>query len=273
MKSSINTTDYLVKQEWFKSKDGTRVPMFIVHRKNVRLNGKNPTILYGYGGFESSATPYFLRPWIPWLSRGGIYVIANIRGGGEFGKTWHTDGIKENKQKSFDDFIAAAQHLINKKYTNHQHLGISGASNGGLLVSAVAVQKPELFRAVVSQVPLTDMVRFPDFLIASRWASEYGDPKNPLDLKYILKYSPYHNVKKTKRYPAFLFTTGEDDTRVHPMHAYKMAAILQSLDNKGLILVYTEPSTGHQGSLTMSSFYKDVARIIAFFAEQLGLKK
>jgi prolyl oligopeptidase len=272
-RSTINESDYLIKQEWFKSKDGTQVPMFIVHHKGLRLNGKNPTILYGYGGFEMSNLPFFLRHLTPWLSRGGVYAIANIRGGGEFGKTWHTGGIKKYKQKSYDDFIAAAQYLITKKYTNNKKIGILGASNGGLLVSAVAVQTPELFKAVVSQVPLTDMVRFPKFLIASRWKSEYGDPDNPEDLKYILKYSPYHNVKNSKNYPAFLFITAENDTRVHPMHAYKMAALLQSKENKEPVLVYTENSTGHQGSLTMSRFYKDQAKILTFFVEQLGLNK
>jgi len=178
----LNEKEYVVKQEWFKSKDGTKVPMFIVHRKDLKLNGKNPTILYGYGGFESSVTPGFLRAYVPWLKKGGIYASANIRGGGEFGKNWHAGGIKKNKQKSYDDFIASAKHLVSRKYTDNQHLGILGGSNGGLLVSAVAIQQPELFKAVVSQVPLTDMVRFPNLLIAGRWMAEYGDPTKPADL-------------------------------------------------------------------------------------------
>jgi prolyl oligopeptidase len=272
LKSTLNETDYEVKQEWFHSKDGTKVPMYIIHHRNIKLDGKNPTILSGYGGFESSNLPYFLRNLVPWLMRGGIFAIANIRGGGEFGKTWHTSAIRKNKQKSYDDFIAAAEHLIAKNYTNNQHLGIQGGSNGGLLVSTVAVQKPNLFKAVVSQVPLTDMVRFPKFLIASRWISEYGDPNDPKELKYILRYSPYHNVDKRKNYPAFLFTTAVNDTRVHPMHAYKMGALLQSLNGKEPVLIYTQNSAGHTGAQTMSRLYKNQARVLAFFAEQLDLK-
>lgn len=271
LKSTLNETDYEVKQEWFHSKDRTKVPMYIIHHRNVKLDGKNPTILSGYGGFESSNLPYFLRNLVPWLMKGGIFAIANIRGGGEFGKTWHTSAIRKNKQKSYDDFIAAAEHLITKQYTINQRLGIWGGSNGGLLVSAVAVQRPDLFKAVVPQVPLTDMVRFPKFLIASRWISEYGDPNDPKELKYILKYSPYHNVDKDKNYPAFLFTTAVNDTRVHPMHAYKMGALLQSLNSNEPILIYTQNSSGHTGSLTMSRFYKNQARVLAFFAEQLSL--
>lgn len=272
MKSALDETNYVTKQEWFRSKDGTKIPLFIVHHKELKLSGKNPTILYGYGGFEVSLTPGFLRSFVPWLENGGVYVSANIRGGGEFGKDWHLGAIKENKQKSYDDFIAAAEHLISKKYTSSQYLGILGASNGGLLVSAVAVQRPELFKAVVSQVPLTDMVRFPELLIASRWTPEYGDPGQAEDLENILKFSPYHNVKDNKEYPAFLFTTAENDSRVDPMHARKMTALLQNTNTKNPVLLYTESSTGHTGSLTMSRFYKNHARVLAFFADTLKLR-
>ncbi|MEX1995349.1 MAG: prolyl oligopeptidase family serine peptidase [Candidatus Saccharimonadales bacterium] len=272
MGSLLNESNYLVKQKWFKSKDGTKVPMFIVHHKSLKLNSKNPTILYGYGGFESSVTPHFLRAFVPWLEKGGIYASANIRGGGELGKTWHTGGIKKNKQKSYDDFTAAAEHLISKKYTSNKHLGILGASNGGLLVSVVGVQRPELFKAIVSRVPLADMVRFPNLLIASRWIAEYGDPTKPEDLSNILKFSPYHNVKKDVEYPAFLFTTADNDTRVDPMHARKMTALLQGVNSNNPILLYTESSAGHMGSITMSRFYRDQARVLAFFIKQLGLE-
>lgn len=272
MGSVLNEADYMIKQEWFKSKDGTKVPMFVVHHKRLKYNGKNPTILYGYGGFELSVTPGFLRAFVPWLQKGGIYVSANIRGGGEFGKNWHLRGIRENKQKSYDDFIAAAENLIAKKYTDSKHLGILGASNGGLLVSAVAIQRPKLFNAVVAQVPLTDMVRFPKLLIASRWIAEYGDPSQAESLKHILKFSPYHNVKNNMEYPAFLFTTAVNDTRVDPMHARKMTALLQNTNTKNPVLLYTENSTGHVGSLTMSQFYQDHARVLAFFVDILKLR-
>jgi prolyl oligopeptidase len=271
--SLIKTDDFIVKQEWFISKDGTKIPMFIVHHKKVKLTGGNPTILYGYGGYDHSLTPHFVRSYLPWLERGGIYVEANIRGGGEFGKNWHTSAMLQNKQRSYDDFIAAAEHLISRKYTDTKHLGISGGSNGGLLVSAVAMQRPELFRAVKAAVPLTDMVRFPLTHIASRWTSEYGDPSKAKDLAYILKYSPYHNVKSGTKYPAFLFTTGVNDTRVDPLHARKMAALLQastSFDDP--VLIYTDKGTGHTGSLTMNSFYENSGRSLAFFAQELDLK-
>lgn len=176
--NAINPDDYVIQQEWYVSKDSTRIPMFIFHKKGLKLEGKNPTLLYGYGGFGNSEMPAFMRNWVPWLLRGGIFAIANIRGGGEFGETWHKQGIKEHKQNSFDDFIAAAEYLIAKKYTNNEHLGITGGSNGGLLVSAVAVQRPDLFKAVCSRVPLTDMVRFPKFGMAIRWVHEYGNPEN-----------------------------------------------------------------------------------------------
>jgi len=271
MESMLNESDYLVKQEWFKSKDGTKVPMFIVHRKDLKLNGKNPTILYGYGGFETSITPGFLRSFGPWLKRGGVYASANIRGGGEFGKAWHIDAVRKNKQKSYDDFIAAAEHLTTNKYTSNQHLGILGGSNGGLLVCVAAVQRPDLFKAVVSEVPLTDMVRFPKFLIAGRWVSEYGDPSKPEDLKYILKFSPYHNAKAGTEYPSFLFLTADNDTRVDPMHSRKMTALFQSINTKNAVLLYTDNSSGHRGSLTMSRYYRDEGKILAFFMEQLGI--
>jgi prolyl oligopeptidase len=271
MTAVMDPTAYEVKQEWFESADGTRVPMFIVHKRGLEPDGSNPAILYGYGGFESSTTPWYLRSYEPWLRRGGIMAIANIRGGGEFGKKWHLDGIKDKKQNSYDDFIGAAQHLVSAGYSSPERLGILGGSNGGLLVSAVAMQKPELFGAVVSQVPLTDMVRFPDFLIAGRWTSEYGDPKVKNDFERILKFSPYHNVRQGQSYPAFLFTTADQDTRVHPLHARKMAAQLQSLAGGRPVLLYTERETGHVGSLTMSRFYDDMARVLTFFAQELSL--
>lgn len=269
MDSIIDDKDYIVKQEWYKSKDGTSIPMFIVHHKDVKLNSKNPTILYGYGGFEISLTPTFLAGIVPILKRGWVYALANIRGGGEFGDKWHQDGIKEKKQNSYDDFIAAAEYLINNKYTDNHHLGIMGGSNGGLLVNVVAIQRPELFKAVVSLVPLADMVRFPNFLIASRWVQEFGDPSNSKDLINLLRFSPYHNVKDGVEYPAFFFATASKDTRVDPMHAYKMTALLQSKNKKNPVLLYNDSKSGHMGSASYSHFYKEQARLLAFFIEQL----
>ncbi|MEI6057901.1 MAG: prolyl oligopeptidase family serine peptidase, partial [bacterium] len=183
IESPIRPSDYNIRQEWYVSKDGTKVPMFIFYKKGLQLNGSNPTLLYGYGGFNNNLSPAFMRNWVPWTERGGVFAVANIRGGGEFGDTWHKGGIKMNKQNTFDDFIAAAEYLISQKYTDTSHLGIIGGSNGGLLVAAVGVQRPDLFTAICSRVPLTDMVRFPKFGIAVRWMHEYGNPEVPEDLK------------------------------------------------------------------------------------------
>ncbi|MDO8183882.1 MAG: prolyl oligopeptidase family serine peptidase [bacterium] len=267
----INPDNYIIKQEWFKSKDGVKVPMFIFHKKSVELNNYNPTILYGYGGFGNNETPSFMRNWMPWLERGGVFALANIRGGGEFGEQWHKNGIKDKKQNSFDDFIAAAEHLIRQKYTSPEYLGIIGGSNGGLLVSAVAVQRPDLFKAVCSRVPLTDMVRFPLFGIASRWVHEYGDPNVKVDLENILTWSPYHNVKEGVEYPAFLFTTADKDTRVDPLHARKMAALLQSKNKINPVLILTEFDAGHGPGKPISKIVESQSIILSFFSEQLGL--
>ena len=251
--SPINKDDYVVRQEWFISRDKTKIPLFIFHKKGLVQNGANPAILYGYGGFGHNQSPGFMRSWIPWIERGGVFVIANIRGGGEFGKKWHTGGIKE-------------------KYTTSNKLGILGGSNGGLLVSAVSLQRPDLFHAVVSRVPLTDMVRFSKFGMALRWVHEYGDPAKEDELKNILKWSPYHNVKGGVEYPATLFTTAEKDTRVDPLHSRKMAAILQSVNKKNRILLFTEIQAGHGSGKPISKIVEDQAIIISFFSQELGLE-
>jgi prolyl oligopeptidase len=268
----INPEDYEVKQEWFVSKDGTKVPMFIFYKKGIEMDGNNPTVLYGYGGFGNNQTPSFSRGWVPWSERGGIFAIANIRGGGEFGDKWHKDGIKNKKQNSFDDFIAAAEYLISKKYTNAEHLGILGGSNGGLLVSAVAIQRPELFKAVCSQVPLTDMVRFPKFGMAVRWVHEYGNPDIKEDLEKILLWSPYHNVKEQIKYPSFFFTTAIKDTRVDPLHSRKMSAILQNSNKKNKVLIFTEMDAGHGSGKPIIKIVETQALILSFFTQELGLE-
>lgn len=268
----IKPDDYIVKQEWFKSKDGTKIPMFIFHKKDIKIDCSNPTILYGYGGFGSISSPAFMRNHVPWLERGGVFALANIRGNGEFGEDWHKQGIKENKQNSFDDFISAGEYLIENKYTNQNKLGILGGSNGGLLTSAVAVQRPDLFKAVCSRVPLTDMVRFPLFGIASRWVHEYGNPSIKEELKNILKWSPYHNVKVGVEYPSILFTTGQKDTRVDPLHARKMSAMFQSVNKINPIYIYTETEAGHGQGKPIKKIVESTALILSFFAGKLGLK-
>jgi prolyl oligopeptidase len=268
--SPIDPGQYETKQEWFVSKDGTKVPMFIFHKKGIAL-GTAPTILYGYGGFGSNEVPSFMRNWIPWVVHGGIFAIANIRGGAEFGEKWHINGIKEKKQNSFDDFIAAAEYLIAQKYTDPKHLGILGGSNGGLLVSAVSVQRPNLFGAVCAKVPLTDMVRFPKFGMAVRWVHEYGDPADHADLARILEWSPYHNVKSGVEYPPMLFTVGDRDTRVDPLHARKMAAMLQSVNKKNPIFIYTETDAGHGAGKPVSKIVDMQSLMLAFFGDELGM--
>lgn len=271
--NSIDSNEYIVKQEWYSSKDGTKIPLFIFHKKDLSSNEPHPAVLYGYGGFGVTETPSYSKNFIPWIKRGGIFVVANIRGGAEFGEEWHLQGVKEKKQNSFDDFIAAAEYLIKEGYTDSKHLGILGGSNGGLLVNAVEVQRPDLFRAVCSRVPLADMVRFPLFGMASRWVHEYGDPNSQEDLGKILIWSPYHNVKEGIEYPATLFTTGNKDARVNPLHARKMAAMLQSVNKNNDVLIFTEMEAGHGVGKPVRKMVESGALILAFFAKELGLVK
>ena len=265
----IDPENYLIKQEWCLSKDGTKIPIFIFHKKEISLSGTNPTILYGYGGFASNETPSFMKNWIPWLERGGIFAIANIRGGGEFGEKWHKEGIKENKQNTFDDFISSAEFLVSQKYTKPSKLGILGGSNGGLLVLVVANQRPDLFKAVCSKVPLTDMARFPKFGIATRWTHEYGNPEIKNELESILKWSPYHNTKNNVDYPSVFLTTANKDTRVDPMHARKMSAILQSSRKKNKTLIFTEMNAGHGAGKPVSKMVELQSLIATFFFQEL----
>jgi prolyl oligopeptidase len=243
----FDTKGLRVSQHEAVSKDGTRVPYFQVSRADLKLDGTNPTLLYGYGGFQISSTPgYSAGVGIGWLEHGGVYVLANIRGGGEFGPAWHVAALKENRQRSFDDFIAIAEDLIQRKVTTPKHLGIMGGSNGGLLVGAVLTQRPELFGAVVCQVPLLDMRRYHKLLAGASWMAEYGDPDVPEQWSYISKYSPYQNVRAGVRYPRVLFLTSTRDDRVHPGHARKMAAKMQALGQD--ILYYENIEGGHGGS-------------------------
>ena len=240
-------TGMRAEQRFATSKDGTQVPYFVVYPKGVKTDGTNPTVLYGYGGFQISMTPFYSGGWgTTWLQRGGVFVVANIRGGGEFGPTWHQSAIKQNKQKSYDDFAAVAEDLIKAGITKSQHLGIMGGSNGGLLVGAVMVQRPELFGAVVCSVPLLDMQRYHKLLAGNSWMAEYGNPDKADEWAYISQYSPYHNVKKGVKYPKVLFATSTRDDRVHPGHARKMAA--RMLEQGHDVLYFENIEGGHGGA-------------------------
>jgi prolyl oligopeptidase len=275
---SIDPSAYEVAQEWFNSKDGTRVPMFIVHKKGVMKNGKNPTLLTGYGGFNVSLTPTFSRTAYLWMEHGGVFAVANLRGGAEFGEDWHRAGMLEKKQNVFDDMIAAAEHLISEKYTDKNHLAIQGGSNGGLLMGAMITQRPDLFRAVVCQVPLLDMLRYQNFQIAKLWIPEYGSAENAEQFKWLHAYSPYHHVKAGREYPAILFMTGDFDTRVDPMHAKKMAAEMQAEAKNGSsktrpILLRIESKAGHGAGKPVTKQIEEFTDVYSFLFWQLGVKE
>jgi len=272
---SIDPSAYEVAQEWFKSKDGTRVPMFIVHKKGLAKNGKNPTLLTAYGGFNVSLTPTFSRTAYLWMEHGGVYAVANLRGGAEFGEDWHRAGMLDNKQNVFDDMIAAAEHLIAEKYTDKHHLAIQGGSNGGLLMGAMITQRPDLFRAVVCQVPLLDMLHYQDFQIAKLWIPEYGSAENPEQFKWLYAYSPYHHVKGGVEYPAALFMTADTDTRVDPMHAKKMAAEMQYLAKNGdsrtrPILLRIESKAGHGAGKPVTKQIEEFTDVYSFLFWQVA---
>ena len=264
-----------VEQVFYRSKDDTEVPMFVVHRKGLERDGRNPTILSGYGGFSISMTPSFSARNLSWLEAGGVYAVANLRGGGELGDEWHRAGMLANKQNVFDDFIAAAEWLIDSGYTNPEQLGILGGSNGGLLTGAALVQRPDLFSAVLSAVPLLDMLRYQHFLMARYWVPEYGTAENAEHLPFLLEYSPYQNVEKGAKYPAVLLTAGENDSRVHPLHARKMAARLQAATgndvDKEPILLWVEGDVGHGSGKPLALRQRDAADVLGFMAWQLGL--
>lgn len=269
------TEDIAVEQVFYRSKDGTRIPMFILRQKGPSLAGPRPTVLTGYGGFNLARTPTFFDSVIPWLLAGGIYAVANLRGGSEYGEEWHKAGMRENKQNVFDDFIAAGHYLVDNGYTQRSQLGIWGRSNGGLLVGAALTQKPDLFAAVACGVPLLDMVRYHKFLIAYLWCSEYGNPDNPDEFPYLYAYSPYHKVQEGIEYPAVYFYTALSDSRVDPLHARKMAARLQEVqaatgcDNP--ILLRVESEAGHGVGKPVHKVIEEQAEMWAFLAWRLGL--
>jgi prolyl oligopeptidase len=263
---------FQTEQVWYTSKDGTKVPMFLVSKKGMVRDGSNPVLLTGYGGFNISRTPSFSASTAVWLELGGVYALPNLRGGGEFGEAWHEAGMREKKQNVFDDFHAAAEWLIENKVTTPEKLSISGGSNGGLLVGAAFTQRPELFRAVVCSVPLLDMVRFDRFLVAKFWVPEYGSAETPGDFEFIRKYSPYHNVKPGTKYPAIMFVTGDADTRVDPLHARKMAALMQAATgSKHPVLLHYDLKAGHSQGLPVNKQIEDAADVLIFLCWQLGV--
>jgi len=270
----VDPSRFTVEQVFYPSKDGVEVSMFLIHRKGLEKNGENPTLLFGYGGFNVSITPRFNPRLFPWIEAGGVYAVANLRGGGEYGESWHRSGMLEKKQTVFDDFIAAAEWLIAEGYTKSERLGVRGGSNGGLLTGALLVQRPKLVSAVLSAVPLLDMLRYQDFLMARYWIPEYGSAENPEQFPYLLEYSPYHNVEKGVEYPATLLTAGENDARVHPLHARKMAARLQAATAsdpaREPILLWVERDVGHGQGKPLELQLQEAADELLFFAWQLG---
>ncbi|HYV86062.1 MAG TPA: prolyl oligopeptidase family serine peptidase [Patescibacteria group bacterium] len=274
VKADLDLSGLEVKQVWYRSKDGTKVSMFVVARKGLVLDGTNPTLLSGYGGFNISETPEFRRPLLLWLERGGVYALPNLRGGGEYGEAWHHAGMLEKKQNVFDDFAAAASWLIEQKYTSPAKLAIQGGSNGGLLVGAALTQHPELYKAVVCAVPLLDMIRYHGFQIAKLWIPEYGSSDSPEQFRWLYAYSPYQHVTRGTAYPAVLLTTAESDSRVDPMHARKMAALLQaSTSSDSPILLRTETRAGHGVGKPLSKQIDEAVDTYGFLAWQVGLEK
>ena len=274
---SIDSAAYDVQQVWYTSKDGTKVPMFVVGKKGIEKNGKNPTLLTGYGGFNVSLTPTFNRSMYLWMEHGGVYAVANLRGGSEFGEDWHRAGMLENKQNVFDDFIAAGEYLVAQNYTDRGHLAIYGGSNGGLLMGAMITQRPDLFRAVVCAVPLLDMLRYQNFQIAKLWIPEYGSAEDAKQFEWLYAYSPYQHVKPGQEYPAILFMTGDTDTRVDPMHAKKMAALMQAEAKNGAstdkpILLRIETKAGHGQGKPVTKQIEESTDMYSFLFWQLGVE-
>ena len=265
----VKPEDFTIEQVWYPSKDGTRIPMFVLYKKGLQRNGSNPAYLTGYGGFLSSQLPTFSPRAVAWAEAGGVYAVANLRGGGEFGEEWHRTGMLDRKQNTFDDFAAAGEYLIRERYTSPQRLGVAGGSNGGLLVAALATQRPELVGAVVCRYPLIDMLRYHKFLVGSFWVPEYGNPDKPDEFRWIHAYSPYHHVRKGVDYPAILFITGDADTRVAPLHARKMTALMQAAGSDEPVLLRYHVAAGHSGGEPLNVQVKNLAEEMGFLWWQL----
>ncbi len=272
-KLPVNTDKYVTDQVFYNSKDGTKVSMFLIHKKGIKMDGNNPVVLYGYGGFNISLTPSFSISRLLFLENDGIYAIPNLRGGGEYGSEWHKAGTKLEKQNTFNDFIAAAEYLIEKNYTNPSKLAISGGSNGGLLVGACMTQRPELFKVALPAVGVLDMLRYHKFTIGWAWKSDYGSSENEKEFQYIYKYSPLHNIKKMVQYPATLVTTADHDDRVVPAHSFKFIATLQEKQTgTNPVLIRIESNAGHGAGKPTSKAIDEAADVWAFTFYNLGMK-
>ncbi len=270
-KVPFDSSQYEIRQVFFKSKDGTRVPMFIAGKKGVKQDGTERLLMTGYGGFNVSMLPAWNPQYAWWMEQGGWFALPNLRGGGEYGEQWHEQGMFEKKQNVFDDFFAAAEYLIANKYTSPQHFAITGRSNGGLLMGAAITQRPDLFSAVLCGYPLLDMLRFQKFLVGSYWITEYGSSDNQKQFPYLLKYSPYQNVKPGNRYPAVFFFTGESDTRVAPLHARKMTALLQAASTSGRpVLLHYSLDGGHSAGVSVDQQVQDDADQLTFLWTETG---
>ena len=270
--AKFNPDDYKTSQVFYDSKDGTKVPMFLCHKKSLKLDGSNPTLLYGYGGFNISITPNFSVSRLTWMEMGGVLAVANLRGGGEYGETWHKAGTKQNKQNVFDDFIAAAEWLVANKYTSSKKLAIQGGSNGGLLVGACMTQRPDLFGACLPAVGVMDMLRFHKFTAGRFWTDDYGSADNAEEFPALLKYSPYHNLQGGTQYPATLITTADTDDRVVPGHSFKFAAQLQaSQSGTAPTLIRIETRAGHGAGKPTAKIIEEASDQWAFLVKTLGV--
>jgi prolyl oligopeptidase len=270
-KAPVEPSQFEVKQVWYQSKDKTRIPMFVMYKKGLKIDGARPTLLYGYGGFLVNETPTFRPDAVLFAEHGGVFALPNLRGGGEFGEKWHRAGMLENKQNVFDDFIAAAEWLIENGYTKPAHLAIEGGSNGGLLVGAAMTQRPDLFQAVACEFPLLDMVRYQKFLLGKLWVPEYGSSDDAKQFQVLYKYSPYHHVTKGVKYPAVLFLTGDSDTRVAPLHARKMTALMQaSTGSDRPVLLRYDTKAGHSAGLPVTKQVEEFTDVFSFLLAEVG---
>ena len=274
-KVDFNSADYESKQVFYTSKDGTKVPMIITYKKGTKLNGKNPTVLYGYGGFNVSLTPAFSIANAVWLENGGVYAVANLRGGGEYGKKWHDAGTQLKKQNVFDDFIAAAEYLIKENYTSSDYLAIKGGSNGGLLVGAVMTQRPDLVKVALPAVGVLDMLRYHTFTAGAGWAYDYGTSEQSKEMfEYIKGYSPVHNVKSGVKYPATMVTTGDHDDRVVPAHSFKFAAELQAKQSGDHpVLIRIDANAGHGAGKSVAATIQENVDMQVFTLYSMGIKE
>jgi prolyl oligopeptidase len=272
-KVAMKPEEYEVKQVFYTSKDGTKVPMFISHKKGLKLDGNNPALLYGYGGFDISMTPGFSISRLTWMNMGGVYAVANLRGGGEYGEAWHEGGMKLHKQNVFDDFIAAGEYLVKNGYTKPAKLAIQGGSNGGLLIGAVENQRPDLFAATLPAVGVMDMLRFNQFTAGRYWVDDYGSSANADEFKALYAYSPYHNIKAGTKYPATLITTADTDDRVVPGHSFKYAAAIQEAQaGPAPVLIRIETRAGHGGGKPTAKVIEEVTDQLAFLVKNLSMK-